>query len=53
MGRGTTWKTEKIENTATTFEAFLDDKDLTLLLVPITVFPERGHDYKRTEQEKI
>ena len=25
----------------------------TLVLVPITAFPERGHDYKRTEQEKI
>jgi hypothetical protein len=38
--------------TATTIGAFLDDNDLTLLLVPTTAFPERGHDYMKTEQGK-
>ena len=38
--------------TAITIKAFLDDNDLTLLLVTTTAFPKGGHDHMRTEQGK-
>ena len=38
--------------TATTIKTFLDENDLTLLLVTITAVPKKGHDYTRKEQGK-